>query len=512
MQLDPRKFTNIQILKISACAFAGVACLGYGVYAMKHNWWPALTFKRAMMYNAATAEREKSIAKMLSRPQEIENRYIEKMTAAATTQIIDPARVSPGYTLICMGIDAAALVDIDGTVRHTWYMPFDKVWPTAPHLDHTPLPNMMSFFFNGHAYPNGDLLAIYHVRGDTPYAYGLIKINSDSELIWSLPLNIHHSLYVAKNQDIYTLEQGFTSEIPERLSQIKPPVLTDYILRLSPDGKQQDRIPLLEAFMDTPYEELLYGKYSPAAYNKNDMIHTNSVMLLEEDMAKHFPMFKAGQLLISIRNFSALAVVDPQTRKVVWATKGIWHEQHDAQFLDNGHILLFDNKGFSNTPGKPSKDGEEDAETDALSRMLEIDPADNKVTWSFHGLPGMRFFSTIRGSVQRLPNGNYLTLESMPGRKLLEVTPDHQIVWRYNSNVPYGNNIYPSMWTALRYAPDYFEPEVLEMSESARKVKPIPRAEARSKSVIETPVDDEDTIEEPAEKTDDNAEDHEEDM
>ena len=49
-----------------------------------------------------------------------------------------------------------------------------------------------------------------------------------------------------------------------------------------------------------------------------------------------------------------------------------------------------------------------------------------------------KFYSSYISSAQRLPNGNTLITEGSDGR-LIEVTPDHEIVWEYIN--PYFNTI-----------------------------------------------------------------------
>src|SRR5207237_471577 len=97
-----------------------------------------------------------------------------------------------------------------------------------------------------------------------------------------------------------------------------------------------------------------------------DYLHTNSVKVLGRARATAFPQFKAGQVLVSLREVNLLAVLDLDTRAVVWATGGGWRKQHDAEFLDNGHLLVYDNEGA----------GEE-------ARVLEYDPATRAVPWSY---------------------------------------------------------------------------------------------------------------------------------
>src|SRR5207237_5000097 len=128
-------------------------------------------------------------------------------------------------------------------------------------------------------------------------------------------------------------------------------------------------------------------------------------------LALRFPQFKAGQVLVSLRNLNLVAVLDPATGAVVWAARGPWRAQHDARFLDNGHLLIFDNLG--------SPRG---------SRVLEYDPQTQAFPWSYPGETGTPFLSRIRGMCQRLPNDNTLIVNS-DGGEVFEVTPQREVVW-----------------------------------------------------------------------------------
>jgi hypothetical protein len=133
--------------------------------------------------------------------------------------------------------------------------------------------------------------------------------------------------------------------------------------------------------------------------------------VLSRAYAAKFPLFKAGQVLLSMRNLDTLAVVDRTTRSVVWSAPGIWRHQHDAEFLDNGHLLLYDNLG--------SMKG---------TRILEYDPLTQAIPWVYANDDSMFFFAFFRGAKQRLPNGNTLILDP-DNRRLFEVSPSKDLVW-----------------------------------------------------------------------------------
>jgi hypothetical protein len=153
------------------------------------------------------------------------------------------------------------------------------------------------------------------------------------------------------------------------------------------------------------------GGITPGANDKEDYIHFNSVD------------YKDEQILVSSRDKSTLYLIDKASKKIISAftAGGRLLGQHDASFLDNGDILVFDNH----------------AET-TQSAVLEINPSD-QVVWEYTG----DFYSTNLSGAQRLSSGNTFICS---GRQALfmEVTSNGDLVWSYspvNSNSA-GQNIF----------------------------------------------------------------------
>ncbi|MCL1931039.1 MAG: arylsulfotransferase family protein, partial [Treponema sp.] len=104
-----------------------------------------------------------------------------------------------------------------------------------------------------------------------------------------------------------------------------------------------------------------------------------------------------------------------------------------------GDFLVFDNGGAAGYgPANPaSANGTKNAVRD-YSRVLQFDPYTLEVRWQYtpeeagHRLfsDSSKFYSPYISSAQRLPNGNTLITEGSNGR-LIEVTPEHEIVWEY---------------------------------------------------------------------------------
>jgi hypothetical protein len=347
-----------------------------------------------------------------------------------------------GFTLCTTtGLAQATLIDMNGSVVHKWEMPArHPLVPPAEARDSqsdTPL-----HWERCHLYPNGDLLAVCCAGGDTPYGYGLLKIDRDSRLLWGYSADVHHALDVGEDGRIYTLTQKMEGHVPPNFSQITAPYQNETLVVLSPEGRELTALPLLEAFHESPYLLPMLTSaswsFAPSAppgvpmipgagpppiplphlgmsrfqAKSGDILHANSVKVLSKEMAARFPLFKPGQVLVSFRNPGLIAVVDLERRAVVWAAKGAWQAQHDAQFLDNGRILLFDNLGDQ-----------------AGARVLEYDPSTQAVPWWFAGENDAPFSAPFRGGVQRLANGNTLIVE--PSSRIMEVTASKEIVWQW---------------------------------------------------------------------------------
>ncbi|HEY0558121.1 MAG TPA: arylsulfotransferase family protein [Thermoanaerobaculia bacterium] len=309
----------------------------------------------------------------------------------------DSRAVSDGLNFYVSGHAAeAVLMDMKGRTLHRWRYPLRRLWPD---LAADPQMAKLEYWRRAYLYPNGDLLGIYE-------GLGIVKLDAASRVLWSRRGGTHHDLFVTADGTIYTLDRE--GKIIPRINPDKG-VLEDFVTVLDPAGKVLRKISILESFERSPYASLL--QRMP---RDGDIFHTNTLEVLDGRFADRDPAFRKGNLLISVLKLDTLAVLDPERRTIVWARTGGWRRQHQPTFLDDGHLLLFDNTGAG--PGR--------------SRVLELDPATAKVVWRYGGTPAEDLFSKTLGSCQRLPNGNTLITESENGRAL-EVTRDKRVVWEF---------------------------------------------------------------------------------
>lgn len=329
------------------------------------------------------------------------------------------AAALPGLNLfVHTGVQGATLVDMDGNVVHEWRLRFDEAWETAPHIksyadEERAYWADKVYWRRVHLFANGDLLVVFESPYRTPYGFGLAKLDKDSNVLWKLSVNTHHDTAIGPDGEIFVLTQSINENTYPGVPRIKPPFIDDKVAVLSANGEWRKEISILAAFLASEYEPLLDTLSEDLL---GDVLHANAVQYVDAATAARFPFAKAGQLLISMREINAIALLDPETERIVWADTGMWRRQHEPQMLDNGHVLLFDNQGHHGREG--------------ATRVIEYDPLTGAIIWSYAGTADEPLISSVYGSQQRLANGNTLIVESNNGRAI-EVMPDGRIVWEF---------------------------------------------------------------------------------
>ncbi len=330
-----------------------------------------------------------------------------------------PTKAFDGLTLYTSGHDTAAwLITMDGEVVHEWARPYSSIHDrTAAVRD--PVPDRQIYFRRAHLFPDGGLLATFTGVGDSPWGYGMVRLNADSSVIWKNLEHFHHDFDIADDGRVYGLTHRFRSDFSPELDRLARPALDDYLTIVGRDGRTERRISLLDALQRSKYRDTLWVL---PVHAYEDPLHTNAVDILGEREAQSLsgkiPVAEAGQVLLSFRSPAGglIGLLDLAREEIVWAMHGQWRSQHDPDILANGNILLFDNTGHRGEGGR--------------SRVIEIDPATGGLVWQYAGNADERFDSVIRAAQQPLPNGNVLITESNSGR-LFEVTRAGEIVWEY---------------------------------------------------------------------------------
>ena len=331
--------------------------------------------------------------------------------------IYDHALSSDGnvfMTLLKDGRFGGLLVNREGEELFRWRIGYSDVWPHAAHLEYQ-APDARISIHGASLYPNGDLLFNFD-DGNFPTGSGLVKIDKCSHLLWSLAENTHHSVFRDDDGYIWVTSHVFHRNDNNGFHFIKAPYHEDFVLKLSEDGKVLDRISVIETLYKSGLEGLMRFRNRWVIEKNHEPLHLNNVDILPRQWADKFPLFNAGDIMISMRNINTIAVLDKDSKLIKWWMSGAFSNQHDPDFLPNGHILVFDNRWHRRRVGG--------------SRIIEIDPISRKIVWKYSGDRAHPFYTEIRGMQQPLPNDNVLITESEGGRAF-EVTRKGKIVWEY---------------------------------------------------------------------------------
>lgn len=351
----------------------------------------------------------------------------------------DRSRACPGYNLYVSWTEPeASLIAMDGTVVHRWQDPDQKRggWHHAIVLD------------------DGSLALIVKYRQ--------VKVlDWESNTLWETQVTAHHevtrsadgSFYVAarelKNYRGLKVRFAAIVRIGEGGEILEEWSTYEHLEEIKARFDQQ-------AFLDTILESLDASGLEPGHFDSlgirvevkeemgvdiYDYFHLNTISIIPETrLAGQDPVFEPGNLLICFRNVNQIAILDGETKEILWVWgQGELQWPHHPTMLDNGRILVYDNgvdRGYS--------------------RVLEVDPVSDSIVWEYAADPPEDFYSRFKGSCQRLSNGNTLICESEQGR-CFEVTPDGDIVWEWiNPAVKKGERV--QVYRMMRYSPEHIEP------------------------------------------------------
>jgi hypothetical protein len=327
--------------------------------------------------------------------------------------VYDRDRACPGYNLYCSRIrPEVRLIDMEGNLVHVWTYPSDtsSIWDHAIMLE------------------NGDVVVIEKFKD-------LLRLDWDSNLLWKSPMDIHHDIVPLGDGTFYAIVR----EVREyRGLEVRFPA----IVHVSADGIELGRWPTYEhldelgavldrrSFLDTVLDSLvasdnaaltdddLHKRRALRKYARGnkvyDYFHMNTIGLLPETPLAGDPRFRPGNLLVCFRNVNQIAILDRDSKEILWAWgEGELEWPHHPTMLANGDILVFDN-------GVERK----------ASRVVEMNPETLGIEWQYVGDPPSSFYTFEKGSAQRLPNGNTLISEGNEGR-VFEVTKAGEIVWEW---------------------------------------------------------------------------------
>ena len=322
------------------------------------------------------------------------------------------------------------LIDRKGNVLHEWRVDPDELFTEVP----TGRRVVSDLDIQGsYLFPNGDVLV------NLEYA-GTLRLDACGETKWRLLEGGHHSIARAEDGSFWI--PGVSSETmtdspghPGGFPGIRRPVYHDRILRISEAGEVLQSIDVL----DVLYRNGLQSHLAEERQTSNsDPTHLNDVEPLPASMADEYPLFEAGDLVVSLRHLDLIFVMDPDSEQIKWHSSSPHILQHDPDFVGDGWIGIFDNR----------TDGTARGTMLGGSRILAIQPHTDSMTTLFPASESEPFFTYHRGKWQQLENGNRLLTEEQTAR-VVEVDPAGRTVWEWIHS-PHEQTSVPSVTKATR--------------------------------------------------------------
>lgn len=308
----------------------------------------------------------------------------------AGTLSLDATRAAAGVRLVVSG-HGPELVEIglDGQVQRTWTLPPEHRKPGDP-----------AGFRRAVPLADGGVAAL--IQGKA-----IVRLRADGTVAWRLDGAFHHGLDAMPDGSLVALQYE-----PQMLNNMAKdhPTLVDQAVWISPEGKPGKKSSLLGALVRSAHWSLMPATDVP----DGDVMRTSSLDVI--DKAGADPAFAVGNLILTVPVIDAVLVFDPNTETFPWALVGApLKAPQDARLTSQGLLVL-------------------DNQTGPSSARL-FNPVDRRELRAFSGSPAVPFSTPSAGAAHLLANGNLLLVSSHEGRAL-ELTPDNQVVWTWQSPLP----------------------------------------------------------------------------
>ncbi len=345
-------------------------------------------------------------------------------TASGVTHF-DAERAAPGVNLSTSGDRAEAeLRALDGALLHTWALPYAAHKGLPPLEGEHQVPWRRVLLLD-----DGGLLAIHDGRA-------LVRIDRESRPVWASPIRAHHDLALDRDPGrdgavVHVLTRG------ERIiDAVNPraPIVDDCVTTLDLDGNVLGELSLWDAFVNSEFAPML----DDLTVRVGDVMHSNTIEVLDGRLAARHPAFRAGNWLLCARDLDLVFVVDPRSKRIVWLTGGPWRAPHHPTATHRGTLLVFDNLGNAGD-----------------SRLVELEVSGGAVVSMWAPSDSSMFSTQFCGVATLLEGDNILVTESCRGRAF-ELAPNGDVVWEYVSPRRAGPE--------GRYVAALFEVERLERS------------------------------------------------
>jgi len=341
------------------------------------------------------------------------------------------------------------LIRRDGSIVARWPVAFSEIFTDTGHIHEPPSTDWNTDTHGALILPDGSVVFVFEYMG-------LVKLDRCGRLVWKVAEPVHHSVEQAEAGGYWVPGRNYVlEEATARYPPFSVPYFEDTILRISEDGEVLEERSLVELFYQNGMEASVTASYGSASEQRMDgeILHLNKVAELETGMATDFPMFAAGDLLLSVRELNMILVADPGLQRVKWWRVGPWIRQHDPEFKAGGLISVFNNNAYKPVFGPENPFMKSLSHITHISNIIEIDPATDEHRRVYGGVKAQELLSVIRGKHEVTERGGLLITEFEGGR-VLETDAAGRTIWQYINR--YDADEVAEITEARIYPADYF--------------------------------------------------------
>jgi hypothetical protein len=335
----------------------------------------------------------------------------------------------------------------DGEIVNRWVIKFSEIFPDTSELPNPAATDWNSSVDGALALPDGSV--VFNLENG-----GLVKLDRCGNIVWTLISSSHHSVELSEKGGFWVPGRNFyTSEQVSPAPPFPTPLEEDTILRVSDDGSLISTTSVPGLFYENGLESLLTSTGETFAFGTSwdeELVHLNKIAELKSDIADDFPLFEAGDLLLSLRQYNLIFVVDPDTWIIKWWKIGPWIRQHDPEFIPGGKIIVFNNNCYR----KIYEEYPAIAEIPKLSNIIEHDPVTDTSRIILGNKDNQKFLSVIRGVQEFSPLDGSLFVAEYEGGRVIGTNKEGQVVWEYINR--YDDDEVAEITEIHAYPKDYF--------------------------------------------------------
>jgi len=257
----------------------------------------------------------------------------------------------------------------------------------------------------------------------------LSRIDACGAIVWRLDdAEYHHSTEPAPEGGYWVPSYADPLELDLKASA---DYLDDALVRVSEGGEVLERVSLTKSMVAA---EMMPEFLTDITFVQViDPIHLNDIQPVPGDG----PYWSEGDVFVSLRHPSIIALVRPSSGEVLWWRRGPWMAQHDVDVIDDHTISVFSNNTYDAGRGGYIK---------GQSEVLFYDFETDEVTSPYLEASEQFDIATVsEGLSEILPDGSIVIEEENSGRILI-ISQENELLAEYVNRAEDGE-IYRMGWS-----------------------------------------------------------------